>query len=273
MRQATPPGRLPVGTRHSAHRAPDFRTPRPQCQARPDRVSHLIVASHQHFPISNHQKKHPQPQRLPQFSPFLIIPRPSKMSPPILTLGPSKPPNPPPKATAHLLPCRVHHNGSIEPIQPFWKPEKQAGMFPSPSPPPPIPPPNPGLIPRTPRRLLNVLLPRPQTPRNPPPAPHRLPRRRGRFHPPTLQRRRTRHPPLTRARGHRPRRPKPRETRAAARETRRASGIRRGAGVGTRGGGRDGRGGRGVREGDGGVDFVGGGDTWLCEAGGGGEVR
>lgn len=56
MRQADPPRRLPVGTRHSAHRAPDFGTARPQCQARERRVSHLIVASHQHFPISNHQR-------------------------------------------------------------------------------------------------------------------------------------------------------------------------------------------------------------------------
>lgn len=59
------------------------------------------------------------------------------MSPPILTLGsPPNLPQSPPKATAHLLPCRVHHNGSIEPIQPFWKPEKQAGTsppFPTPS--------------------------------------------------------------------------------------------------------------------------------------------
>lgn len=63
------------------------------------------------------------------------------MSPPILTLGsPSNPPQSPPKATAHLLPCRVHHNGSIEPIQPFWKPEKQAGT--SPPSQPPVPPTN-----------------------------------------------------------------------------------------------------------------------------------
>ncbi|KAK0744212.1 ribonuclease H2 non-catalytic subunit-domain-containing protein [Schizothecium vesticola] len=49
------------------------------------------------------------------------------MSPPILTLGGPSPSSPstPPKATPHLLPCRVHHNGSIEPIQPFWQPEKQ----------------------------------------------------------------------------------------------------------------------------------------------------
>lgn len=67
------------------------------------------------------------------------------MSPPILTLGsPSNPPKPPPKATAHLLPCRVHHNGSIEPIQPFWRPEKQPGTPPSSSPSPnPTPTTNP----------------------------------------------------------------------------------------------------------------------------------
>ncbi|KAK3391113.1 ribonuclease H2 non-catalytic subunit-domain-containing protein [Podospora didyma] len=29
-----------------------------------------------------------------------------------------------PKATPHLLPCRVHHTGSIEPVQSFWDPKK-----------------------------------------------------------------------------------------------------------------------------------------------------
>ncbi|KAL2137223.1 hypothetical protein VTI74DRAFT_6434 [Chaetomium olivicolor] len=28
-----------------------------------------------------------------------------------------------PKATPHLLPCRVHHNGSVEPVQCFWEPK------------------------------------------------------------------------------------------------------------------------------------------------------
>ncbi|KAK0701636.1 ribonuclease H2 non-catalytic subunit-domain-containing protein [Lasiosphaeria miniovina] len=26
------------------------------------------------------------------------------------------------KATPHLLPCRVHHTGSVEPVQSFWEP-------------------------------------------------------------------------------------------------------------------------------------------------------
>ncbi|KAK1827647.1 ribonuclease H2 non-catalytic subunit-domain-containing protein [Podospora conica] len=48
------------------------------------------------------------------------------MAPPILTLGPSKPSTTPlPKATPNLLPCRVQHNGSVEPIQSFWEPKKQ----------------------------------------------------------------------------------------------------------------------------------------------------
>ncbi|CEJ94873.1 hypothetical protein VHEMI10380 [[Torrubiella] hemipterigena] len=28
-----------------------------------------------------------------------------------------------PKVTANLLPCRIQHSGSIDPIQPFWNPE------------------------------------------------------------------------------------------------------------------------------------------------------
>ncbi|KAK3358584.1 ribonuclease H2 non-catalytic subunit-domain-containing protein [Lasiosphaeria ovina] len=32
------------------------------------------------------------------------------------TTGPTQ------KATPHLLPCRVHHTGSVEPVQSFWKP-------------------------------------------------------------------------------------------------------------------------------------------------------
>ncbi|KAL2121605.1 hypothetical protein VTJ04DRAFT_5632 [Mycothermus thermophilus] len=29
----------------------------------------------------------------------------------------------PPKTTPHLLPCRVHHNGPVEPVQSFWDPK------------------------------------------------------------------------------------------------------------------------------------------------------
>lgn len=137
MRQATPPRRLPVGTRHSAHRGPGLCDPNAKrVWIASPRLSHLIVASHRApFAISNHQKVTPQPQRTFLNLPFLNHTNKSKMSPPILTLGsPSNPPKPPPKATAHLLPCRVHHNGSIEPIQPFWRPEKQPGTPPSPNP-------------------------------------------------------------------------------------------------------------------------------------------
>ncbi len=28
------------------------------------------------------------------------------------------------KATAHLLPCRIHHDGSVEPAESFWDPKK-----------------------------------------------------------------------------------------------------------------------------------------------------
>ncbi|KAL2258912.1 hypothetical protein VTK26DRAFT_7592 [Humicola hyalothermophila] len=27
------------------------------------------------------------------------------------------------KTTAHLLPCRIHHDGPVEPAQPFWEPK------------------------------------------------------------------------------------------------------------------------------------------------------
>lgn len=33
-----------------------------------------------------------------------------------------------PKVTANLLPCRIQHSGSIDPIQPFWNPEDASGM-------------------------------------------------------------------------------------------------------------------------------------------------
>jgi ribonuclease H2 subunit C len=31
------------------------------------------------------------------------------------------------KATPHLLPCRVHHSGSVEPVQSFWEPKVGSG--------------------------------------------------------------------------------------------------------------------------------------------------
>jgi len=31
------------------------------------------------------------------------------------------------KTKPHLLPCRVHHNGSVEPTQSFWNPTESAG--------------------------------------------------------------------------------------------------------------------------------------------------
>lgn len=43
------------------------------------------------------------------------------MAQPILSFGSHKADDLP-KATPHLLPCRVHHNGSIEPVQFFWEP-------------------------------------------------------------------------------------------------------------------------------------------------------
>lgn len=32
-----------------------------------------------------------------------------------------------PKATPHLLPCRVHHSGSVGPVQSFWEPKVADG--------------------------------------------------------------------------------------------------------------------------------------------------
>ncbi|KAK4240389.1 ribonuclease H2 non-catalytic subunit-domain-containing protein [Achaetomium macrosporum] len=42
---------------------------------------------------------------------------------PMLNLKPETPSGATPKATPHLLPCRVHHNGSVEPNQSFWDPK------------------------------------------------------------------------------------------------------------------------------------------------------
>ncbi|KAL2022601.1 hypothetical protein VTK56DRAFT_4945 [Thermocarpiscus australiensis] len=45
------------------------------------------------------------------------------MSQQMLALKPETASGGTPKATAHLLPCRVHHNGSVEPAQSFWEPK------------------------------------------------------------------------------------------------------------------------------------------------------
>ena len=31
------------------------------------------------------------------------------------------------KAVANLLPCRVHHDGPVDPIEAYWKPTKSEG--------------------------------------------------------------------------------------------------------------------------------------------------
>ncbi|KAG7286948.1 hypothetical protein NEMBOFW57_006448 [Staphylotrichum longicolle] len=45
------------------------------------------------------------------------------MSQPMLSLKPEAPSGNTPKATPHLLPCRVHHTGSVDPVQSFWDPK------------------------------------------------------------------------------------------------------------------------------------------------------
>ncbi|EOO03832.1 putative dna replication licensing factor mcm6 protein [Phaeoacremonium minimum UCRPA7] len=32
------------------------------------------------------------------------------------------------KTTPHLLPCRIHHSGPVEPIQTYWAPQEQDGQ-------------------------------------------------------------------------------------------------------------------------------------------------
>ncbi|KAL2148589.1 hypothetical protein VTH82DRAFT_2143 [Thermothelomyces myriococcoides] len=44
------------------------------------------------------------------------------MSQPMLNVKSGSPSGDIPKATPHLLPCRIHHDGSVEPAQPFWNP-------------------------------------------------------------------------------------------------------------------------------------------------------
>lgn len=45
------------------------------------------------------------------------------MSQPMLSLKPEAPSGNTPKTTPHLLPCRVHHTGSVDPVQSFWDPK------------------------------------------------------------------------------------------------------------------------------------------------------
>lgn len=33
------------------------------------------------------------------------------------------------KATANLLPCRIHHDGPVDTTEPFWKPTKSDGKL------------------------------------------------------------------------------------------------------------------------------------------------
>ncbi|KAK4180863.1 ribonuclease H2, subunit C [Triangularia setosa] len=42
-------------------------------------------------------------------------------SQPILNLGSAS--SSPKKTTAHLLPCKIHHTGSVEPTKSFWDPQ------------------------------------------------------------------------------------------------------------------------------------------------------
>ncbi|KAB5571990.1 ribonuclease H2, subunit C [Coniochaeta sp. 2T2.1] len=48
------------------------------------------------------------------------------MTPPMLSVSSQEQPRP--KTTAHLLPCRVHYDGPVEPAQSYWSPtEKDDG--------------------------------------------------------------------------------------------------------------------------------------------------
>jgi len=49
------------------------------------------------------------------------------MDKPILSLASSGDPHS--KATPNLLPCRINHNGSIEPVEPFWDPRTGEGKL------------------------------------------------------------------------------------------------------------------------------------------------
>lgn len=50
-----------------------------------------------------------------------------KMTQPMLSLKSEKPQGEIPKATPHLLPCRVHHSGPIDPVHTFWEPKVGEG--------------------------------------------------------------------------------------------------------------------------------------------------
>ena len=45
------------------------------------------------------------------------------MSQPMLSFTSETPSGETPKATAHLLPCRIHHTGPVESAESFWDPK------------------------------------------------------------------------------------------------------------------------------------------------------
>ncbi|GAB1316744.1 hypothetical protein MFIFM68171_06954 [Madurella fahalii] len=47
----------------------------------------------------------------------------SQHSRPMLELKSGVPSGGTPKTTPHLLPCRIHHDGSVEPVESFWEPK------------------------------------------------------------------------------------------------------------------------------------------------------
>lgn len=49
----------------------------------------------------------------------------------MLSLGLDRPDEDIPRATPQLLPCRVHHDGSVEPVEFFWEPRKNEGSCPA----------------------------------------------------------------------------------------------------------------------------------------------
>lgn len=49
------------------------------------------------------------------------------MSQAILSIESDTPANP--RTTAHLLPCRVHYDGPVEPAQSYWSPTGKDGTY------------------------------------------------------------------------------------------------------------------------------------------------
>jgi hypothetical protein len=47
------------------------------------------------------------------------------MSQPMLTLATAK--SDQTEAQVHLLPCRIHHDGTVGPIEPYWSPAVHQG--------------------------------------------------------------------------------------------------------------------------------------------------